>query len=497
MTEVKPTDILASLPSTITNNNVVNTPQSRATRGGFFNAHQFHHSQFQKQNNVEDNMICKIKNLIIEGPLVKYENEKVLCRDENVLIIRDLKVIREELIKRKKDVFVRGFKSDPREPYKPIGELYLDSDLLVLNCLKIDQNSVQKASNNKTAEISSKVHEVRKSNGKGSKDLPQNQSNGISFIKERLLKSKMRLHAVKFGIPFLEVLASGEKKLVEEVSKTVKTDTEENDLDWMHLKIDPEKQTYYQLLLEKRKKSLAATGSTSESLKYNNSNESKIKNYEKNKAQKVKKRDKKNNSVVPIEIEKKFGSVKRMEEALNINQNDKRGEATTSFLQTRDTCFEQRHRLTQLLYEDLNRVDLERKSNFKLKIKNFDVSKNIGFVDDLQNMRIKAKREKIAEKNAILNEHPWYRDLINKVVNTGGIKRKTSPYETLLIERVKGVIEDKRSFSQLTFVQMLKVIPTHEFTKDEIQRIIRFIKQHETITERDYIEAIELAGHQI
>jgi hypothetical protein len=59
------------------------------------------------------------------------------------------------------------------------------------------------------------------------------------------------------------------------------------------------------------------------------------------------------------------------------------------------------------------------------------------------------------------------------------------------------MIEDRHPFNQKAFVKILNVIPRHEFQKDELQRIIRFIKQHEEITERDYVEAIELAGHNV
>ncbi len=41
----------------------------------------------------------------------------------------------------------------------------------------------------------------------------------------------------------------------------------------------------------------------------------------------------------------------------------------------------------------------------------------------------------------------------------------------------------------------MKLIPQKIFAKDDIQRIGRFVKQHESITERDYLDAIELAGH--
>ena len=40
----------------------------------------------------------------------------------------------------------------------------------------------------------------------------------------------------------------------------------------------------------------------------------------------------------------------------------------------------------------------------------------------------------------------------------------------------------------------MRTIPKDDFPTDEIQRILRFIKMKEEITERDYLEAVELSG---
>jgi hypothetical protein len=67
----------------------------------------------------------------------------------------------------------------------------------------------------------------------------------------------------------------------------------------------------------------------------------------------------------------------------------------------------------------------------------------------------------------------------------------------LLIDRIKGIIEDGLEFDQGTFVKILKVLPSHEFNRDEAQRIIRFLKHRISLTERDYVDAVEISGHQI
>jgi hypothetical protein len=40
----------------------------------------------------------------------------------------------------------------------------------------------------------------------------------------------------------------------------------------------------------------------------------------------------------------------------------------------------------------------------------------------------------------------------------------------------------------------MKTIPKHVFGTDEIQRILRFLKNKENIPEREFVEAIERSG---
>jgi hypothetical protein len=41
---------------------------------------------------------------------------------------------------------------------------------------------------------------------------------------------------------------------------------------------------------------------------------------------------------------------------------------------------------------------------------------------------------------------------------------------------------------------MMRIIPKALFNADEFQRIIRFVKAHEEINERDYVDAVNQAG---
>ncbi len=55
-------------------------------------------------------------------------------------------------------------------------------------------------------------------------------------------------------------------------------------------------------------------------------------------------------------------------------------------------------------------------------------------------------------------------------------------------------IEDKIPFKKRMLINIMKTIPKHVFGTDEIQRILRFLKNKENIPEREFVEAIERSG---
>lgn len=59
------------------------------------------------------------------------------------------------------------------------------------------------------------------------------------------------------------------------------------------------------------------------------------------------------------------------------------------------------------------------------------------------------------------------------------------------------LIEDQQVFTKDVYVRLMRLIPKDAMPQDSIQRILRYIKQHEPITERDYLDSIELAGHSL
>ncbi|ORY09697.1 hypothetical protein BCR33DRAFT_419921 [Rhizoclosmatium globosum] len=186
--------------------------------------------------------------------------------------------------------------------------------------------------------------------------------------------------------------------------------------------------------------------------------------------------------------------MKEIEDILHIVPNPSFPETVERFFVTREKFYEQQQQLNQILEEDLSRLDLDRKNHFLKKYRAFEIRKGGMFNDDIRAMRNRADRERADAKNAILEKHSWYHDLINKVNATN---KHLSKLEQVLLERIKCYIEDEVEFSQSVFVQMMKLIPQRVFNEDAIQRIIRFVKQHSKISERDFLEAIELANHEM
>lgn len=59
-------------------------------------------------------------------------------------------------------------------------------------------------------------------------------------------------------------------------------------------------------------------------------------------------------------------------------------------------------------------------------------------MDDLKAMRLKASHVKKVTNAAILNAHPWFNELLKKIVGINGSNRKLTHYETILINYLQG-----------------------------------------------------------
>ncbi|KAI9098825.1 hypothetical protein DFS34DRAFT_619088 [Phlyctochytrium arcticum] len=491
-------------------------PSTASKTRHYFGHHPLHHQQSQKLERSDAGIPLLIKHAIIEkcpARLQSYEPREVAIRTEQKFALRETNAGKLEKTKRRADVYRCGFCADAKESYKPLGEPFLDSEQLMNAALRLDPSMIQSANNAGDAQEALNPHEVRSSSrrfrqvGSGPR-----HNNGFNLIKEKLGKSRGRMNAVKYGIPFTATIDDSAWKYRMDAARSGRTDAQlqEGQVNWHNLKVDTDKQAYFQNLVERELPGLAAkskrTGLRTATAatrtqeqwgfprdrhppqEYPTSADTEPRSTEPNSQQEFP-------SLPSTPAARQSGlTSKSIEQILNIRRDDSTTVATDQYYTTREHFYEERRRLTQVLLEDLNRMDFEREPNFVRKFKTFKVGKGTMFTDDVSAMRRRADAQRTKEKDRLLRQHPWYNELLNKVV-LNGVKREISEYEALLLNRVKCVIEDNLSFTQNTFVQLMKVLPTHEFMQDDIQRIIRFVKTHGNISEREYLEAIEMAGH--
>ncbi|KAJ3171909.1 hypothetical protein HDU87_008159 [Geranomyces variabilis] len=462
----------------------------------------------------ENGISLQAKQAIIEtspARLSNYDPRDVAVRTEQCYALKDSAAARLVRVQRRADVYRCGFCSDAKDFYKPLGDPVLDSESLVFGTLRIDPNSIQSSADAKIAEDTNELSEVKVSARRQSADTSPRHNNGFEHIKEKLAKSKGRMDAVKFGIPFTQTIDdSAWRHRVDTKNGRPDSQLQEGQVDWHRLKVDTDKQAYFQNVLErelpgfisqKRRKAAKTQqhGSrpTTErwgTLVDKRPRSGRLVTPAQVTDKEAESRSDSNSSLAASTTTGKTLTPKAMELALNIHRDDRINLATDQYYTTREHFYEQRRRLTQVLLDDLNRLDFERKAQFVRKYRNFHIGKNHMFSEDIKAMRKRSDRQRTAEKHQLLQQHPWYTELVTKVVLSGA-KKHASEYEDLLLSRVKCVIEDNLPFTQNTFVQLMKVLPAHEFMKDDIQRILRFLKAHGNVTEREFLEAVELAGH--
>ncbi|KAI9310198.1 hypothetical protein DFJ73DRAFT_788272 [Zopfochytrium polystomum] len=317
--------------------------------------HTIHHSQFVRTEPKEGPQLgAQVKRLMLEASparLCEYEPEKVTIRTESRWMARDARTVAVERVRRRQDVF--------RDPT-------VDSDALLFQSLKIDPASVQRATHANEDEIQTKASSSR-------------QSNGFNLIKSKLARSKQRLHAVKFGIPFLQV-CDDEADATTQQSRVI---------DWANLKIDEEKQSYYTNLVEKhransadvgpvgsryartathgrdggRTKSPAASGPGFSHGRVDSTRRLSTGSAvtAKDSADHEKTGRTSGGPPPPPKTTLKRHSMRQLEDALGLPHNDILQETAEHFFGTRDKIYEQRQRLNQILAEDLGRMDAHRK----------------------------------------------------------------------------------------------------------------------------------------
>ncbi|KAJ3321637.1 hypothetical protein HDV06_004052 [Boothiomyces sp. JEL0866] len=440
-------------------------------------------TNFFKPDKIDlSNLPNDLKQMIMEqstNRLQQYESKKVICRSEQKYSVLDTKTLLAMKKKRMEAVYTRGFLSDPKELYRTLGDPTLDAENLLYDALQIDTGNDKNRKFESEAQKEATQQKKQQAKMKMKfREVPKLSSNGFRYIKDKLSKSNTRIGSVKFGVPFTEVCEKDEREHVYDTIQTVSNNDKK--VDWNNLEIDEDKKTFFINVYNK----------------YITSQKTDEPEHVPKPKKKYSIRTKQSASPESAAGKIKYSS-KQIESALGIKREDHTSETTDKFFSTRDDFYEQRNRLNYRLSEDLDRLDHDRKQNFQRKVRAFDLSKKAQCLDDLNTMRQKAHEEKRDARKKLIESHPWFNELINKVVVLNGVKRDVTPAESIILDHIRGLIEDQVRFTKQVFLHLIRLLPTKDFLKDEVQRIIRFVKSHEIITERDYLEVVELSGHAI
>lgn len=187
-----------------------------------------------------------------------------------------------------------------------------------------------------------------------------------------------------------------------------------------------------------------------------------------------------------------------LESMLNVKRTTNSIQTMENFFEARDNFYEQRNRLSITLQEDLESIDCARNKNVALRFNVFKVSTNLQYTHDIEDMRKFLMRDQQRQKVRKLAGHKWYAELASKLLYppSGIPKRALSSYEELTVKRlVNMVVNDMPLNTVAGFARLCKSIPPKAFASEDIQRLVRFIKSKEKISEQDYLTALELAGH--
>ncbi|KAI9137926.1 hypothetical protein BKA69DRAFT_1094871 [Paraphysoderma sedebokerense] len=193
----------------------------------------------------------------------------------------------------------------------------------------------------------------------------------------------------------------------------------------------------------------------------------------------------------------------------------------------RTTFVESKQKLAEELQENMKKIDRTRQSICQRKYKAFKIESNGICRNDLNLMRQRAQEVYLAEKTELLGLHPWYNDLLHKVVYCSGAKTAMSKCEAKLLKCIKrclsvlllcvsyfkhmphqthsnqnhkhhvySIILDDLEITKPQVVRMMKLVPPGEFMKEDIQKIFRFVKINVGLSDVDYLEAIKQSHEQ-
>ncbi|KAJ3363023.1 hypothetical protein GGF32_004888 [Allomyces javanicus] len=436
------------------------------------------------------------------GAVEQYMAEKVQTRTTSRIITKDSKMLAMERERRRQQVMATGFNSSTREAYKPLGEPILHVEDLVSTALNVRVNKP------KTAHRRHATHP----NGRPGANQPLTAreksaqvpvetlcQDGFEKLRERVTLSKSRLQMVKFGIHITRTMEDP-RKIAErerELLQSQKDKVTGTYLDWTPDKIDREKMGYYLRQLNNATHHGDGTDGDSDLVRVGSAGTAATPATPATPTTATTVSHGLDDScgAGSLERDPKHMTPDELEQALSVQRAPIPDPEAT--LQTMRAGFnKERQRLAVALAEELDRGERQRQSVIIQKYKAFEVGVNGICSTDLDHMRTNATVQRVQERTRILRAHPWYNDLI-RVVFSNGLKKQLSPSEHLLLGRVRALIGDGVPLDKLEFIRLMKLVPAHEFMKDEVQKILKFLRHHMGISELDYLDAIESSGQMI
>ncbi|KNE57135.1 hypothetical protein AMAG_02885 [Allomyces macrogynus ATCC 38327] len=436
------------------------------------------------------------------GAVEQYMAEKVQTRTTSRIITKDSKVLAMERERRRQQVMATGFNSSTREAYKPLGEPILHVEDLVSTALNVRVNKP------KTNHRRHATHP----NGRPGASQPLTAreksaqvpvetlcQDGFEKLRERVTLSKSRLQMVKFGIHITRTMEDP-RKIAErerELLQSQKDKVTGTYLDWTPDKIDREKMGYYLRQLNNATHHGDSADGDSDLVRVGSAGTAVTPATPATPTTAATASHSLDDSggAGSLERDPKHMTPDELEQALSVQRAPIPNPEAT--LQTMRTGFnKERQRLAVALAEELDRGERQRQSVIIQKYKAFEVGVNGICSTDLDHMRTNATVQRVQERTRILRAHPWYNDLI-RVVFSNGLKKQLSPSEHLLLGRVRALIGDGVPLDKLEFIRLMKLVPAHEFMKDEVQKILKFLRHHMGISELDYLDAIESSGQMV
>lgn len=150
-------------------------------------------------------------------------------------------------------------------------------------------------------------------------------------------------------------------------------------------------------------------------------------------------------------------------------------------------------KMHEQLKQQIQRMENQQQQQIKNKQSLLCIELNKNCTTQIDKLRQKAKKKLYLQQQQALETHPWFNDFL-KVLRLNGLRQIITKTETEILEFIKIQICDLGSVQKSDFELILALVPEQEFQKEEIQRIVKFLRNQLHVSELDFIEVLEKTG---